>query len=219
MRNLRFARERWNTSVPACSCRWSLVAGRCRRGTALVEAVLALPLLAVILGLTWWVGWAMTNQQRVKAASHYAAWRGAYSGAPSSASLERVEFAGKGEVRNYTRSAGAAGTVNNLVDAAGLVSSGAAMVADQGPRLRFPRGSSIWLSGEFPTSVGLWNRYQGDIRGRAAREGVSWRYAQTNLRDAMVDIYFPHMESCMIGVPPPGGNMAMMVRQLYLYGW
>ena len=190
------------------------------RGTALVEAVLALPLLIVVLGLVWWVGWAMANQQRVKAAANYTAWRSVYDGgAPVPESLEKVEFVGKGEVRNYSRGGGPAGTLDELVDAAMLVSSDAAVVADRGPRVRFPKGSFVRLSGEFPTSVGLWNRYQGDIRGRAGREGVTWRWSEASLRESMVEVYFPAMETCLIGVRQPGDGMARMIRGLYWGGW
>ena len=169
----------------------------------------------------------MTNQQRVKAAAHYTAWRSVQPGGPSvtglggaKLALEPVEFARKGEVRQFSRDAGpAAATISELVDAAMLVSSDAAAVADRGPRARFPRGSFVRLSGEFPTSVGLWNRYQGDIRSRAGRDGLPWRRSEAGLGNTMVDLCFPAMESRMTGVQPPGDGMATVVRDLYTGGW
>ncbi|MFW6066153.1 MAG: TadE family protein, partial [Planctomycetota bacterium] len=44
-------------------------------GVALAETVMVIPLLALVLGLTFFFGWVMTNQQRVRQASRYAAWR------------------------------------------------------------------------------------------------------------------------------------------------
>ncbi|MCL2701713.1 MAG: pilus assembly protein [Phycisphaerae bacterium] len=192
---------------------------RQRRGTALVEAVLALPLLMVILGLVWWVGWAMTNQQRVKSAAHYAAWRGAYGDGVTEAEIERVEFVGKGTVREYTLGGGPRETIDELVDVAALASPQAAHLADRGPRARYRKGNFVRLSGEFPTSVGLWNRYQGDIRSRAGREGPTWRHRDAAIRDAILEMYFPELDTRMRSVPRPGDGMAEMVRDLYISGW
>ncbi len=46
-----------------------------RHGTAVIESIFCVPLIAIILGLTFFFGWAMRNQQRVIISDRYAVWR------------------------------------------------------------------------------------------------------------------------------------------------
>lgn len=46
-----------------------------RRGTAMVEFVMCIPLLALLIAGMFFLGWAMRNQQKVKISNRYAAWR------------------------------------------------------------------------------------------------------------------------------------------------
>ena len=205
------------------SCRLSLVTCRCRQGTALVEAVLAIPMLAGMLLLTWWAGWMMNNQMRVRAAANYEAWRGAYGGEVES--VEKMEFASRGTVRERLHTGGTSYTLetrNEFVEIAAGVSSQAAELADRGARQRFPAGSLVTMTADFPTTVGVWNSMQrslGDLQGRAGREGVTWRRGEASMRTPVVEMYLPELETLMQGIPEPGDGMAEMVRGLYRWGW
>jgi len=192
-----------------------------RRGTAMVETVMAIPLLAMILGLTWWVGWAMTNQQRVKASDRYTAWRANYGGGVTTDSLNTDFFQLKANpnTMDISYGVGANTTVTDYVNAAAQVSQGAAGLADSGPRQRYPQGRRVSVSAEFPTSIGLWNRYQGSITSSHSRDGVEWRYHQASLIVPVIDQYLPTIEAAMMGVHAPADGMAMMVRGLYGNGW
>jgi len=193
------------------------------RGTALVEAVLAIPMLAGLLLLIWWAGWMMNHQMRVRAAANYEAWRGAYGG--DAESVEKIEFASKGTVRERQHVGGTGRTWetrNEFVALAAGVSAQAAELADRGPRQMFPRGHWVTLSADFPTTVGLWNSMQrslGDLQGRAGREGLTWRRSEASMRTPVVEMYLSELETLMEGVPEPGDDMAKMVRELYRWGW
>jgi len=178
---------------------------------------MAIPLLAMILGLTWWVGWAMTNQQRVKASDRYTAWRTNYGGGVTNDSLNTDFFQLKANpnTMDISHGSGANTTVTDYVNAAAQVSQGAAGLADRGPRQRYPQGHWVSVSAEFPTSIGLWNRYQGNIKSSHSRDGVEWRYHQASLIVPVIDQYLPTIEAAMIGVHAPADGMAMMVQGLY----
>jgi len=193
---------------------------RRRRGTALVESVLAIPLLAGVLVLIWWVGWAMNNQQRVRSAANYEAWRGVHGGEVTG--IETVEFASRGVVRDVVRDGGPWGTRDEVVELAAVVGQDAAELADRGPRNRFPAGWMVTMTAEFPTSVSLWNRVQnsqGDMRVRTGRDGVTWRRGEAFMRTPIVEMYISELETRMESVPEPGDAMAQMVRNLYRGGW
>lgn len=189
------------------------------KGTALVEAVFAIPMLALILGLTWWVGWAMTNQQHVKAADRYTAWRSTYGGGVTTDSLNTDFYQRKANVQDISYGNGQAETVRDYCDLASRFSQAAGGLADGGPRQRFPRGTQVTVSADFPTSVGLWNRYQGAIHSEHFREGVEWRYGQAAINTTVLDQYMTSMDACLSGVQQPGDGMAQMVRTLYSNGW
>ena len=49
------------------------------RGTAMVEFVMCIPLLALLISGMFFFGWAMRNQQKVKVSDRYAVWRAVHN--------------------------------------------------------------------------------------------------------------------------------------------
>ena len=162
----------------------------------------------------------MNNQQQVRAAAHYESWRGVYGGEVEG--IAAVEFASRGVVRDVTRDGGTPATRDELVELASKVGQDAAELAERGPRQRFPAGSAVTVTAEFPTSVALWNRVQksqGDMRARTGRDGLTWRRREAFMRTPLMEMYLFPLETRMEAVPAPADGMAQMIRSLYRNGW
>jgi len=150
-----------------------------RRGTALVEFAMVIPLLALIISLTFFVGWARTNQQHVWAATRYAAWRPVRGGGSvRTDDLNLWFFADRAEDVSLRSDHGPDQTREELVAAAGDVSQRAYLLAEAGVLDRWPRSCLARTGAAFPTHLALWRRFQGVIGGSCRREGVEWRRGQ-----------------------------------------
>jgi hypothetical protein len=196
------------------------LAGRRRQGTSVMEMVLVIPLLATIIFLVWFLGWSMTNQQHVRISDRYAAWRYVHGGGVTRESLNDQFFGNKAvNIDIGYQSVEPNPTPEELVEAAGNVSPLAQSLADRSVGQRFPRGHRREVWAEFPSSVGLWQQFAGQISSASGREGVEWRHGEAQLNVSVTDQFLPDLESALSGVPAPGTDMATMIRQLYLGGW
>lgn len=149
---------------------------RRRRGTALVEMAMAIPLLATIIGLTFFFGWAMKNQLQVQTSSRYAAWRRVRtSGGVSRQHINALFFDERAENIDITSSAGPQATLQDLADEAGGMSARAHMLAEDTVVGGWPRGQAIEVAAGFPSDIDLWARFGGRIKSYHAREGHQWQ--------------------------------------------
>lgn len=191
---------------------------RQRRGTALLEFVMCLPLLALILTLTYFLGWAMRNQQRVWTADRYFTWRTAAGG--QSASLNEAFFSGQGQNVDPVMHDGPDGTLVEYVRTTEQYSPLAGVViGDMIDRRFVPRGLTGEVRSEFPTSVSLWNRLaEGQIRSRHSREGASWRRSDTRNYGPVIQNRFLYEFDERVN-DIPGSSIGQAMRMLYLHGW
>jgi len=153
---------------------------------------MAMPLLALVIVLTFFFGKAMTDQQRVKAAARYVAWReiasrepgrGAYDAADAVDEAEDAFFADRASGTAAGFGTGPLTPRRRLVEAAsdgwdefaGWPPAGA--LIEQCVPKPWSRGVRIGLSAEFPSEVAAWRRFTGAIRCAHARDGVQWRRA------------------------------------------
>ena len=211
---------------------------RRRRGTALVEAAMCIPLLAAVIVLTMFLGWAMMNQQSVKAAARYTSWRRVYGSwnrpenydpntpdDPNHPGLNHMFFRDRARSIHVERDSGHADELERLVAAAFDQGEDAGSFADGliiNPPLdhgRFPRArrARIWV--DFQHDMAAFRRYQGDIRSHHIRDGVEWRRRQADCRHVTREQFLYSLETVLQAVRPPGDGMGKMVRSLYRNGW
>ncbi len=147
-----------------------------RRGAALVEFAMAIPLLATVIALTFFFGYAMTNQQHVIASARHVAWDKVKGGAtPSSQELNTAFFDGKAGQSSVTLGTGPRDTLDALVRRAERRSLPAGELIAQCIGQPWPGGQSARVSADFPSSVPAWRKFTGAIQSRHVREGVEWR--------------------------------------------
>ena len=195
--------------------------GHRRRGTALVEFAMVIPLLAGIIGLTFFLGWTMTNQQHVWVSSRYAAWRQVRPGETvDSARLDSAFFEDRAADVGIERGLGQGETLAELIAAAGQMGQAAEQHAGMVVWNRCPRGQTATIAAEFPSDVGFWQRFSGAIRSYHARDGRQWRCAdnvtcEAELRDQFLlslDLMVEQLQSAEHG-------LGDRLRRTYLEPW
>lgn len=219
-----------------------------RRGLALVETAMAIPLLATILVGTMFLGWAMMNQQQVKASARYVSWRHANRGwaytdpgpapnadpnaadptdidDPNHPGLNRLFFRDRAVDIDVWRGGGQNDEVEDLVTAAGAQS---AYASDFANRLLvnpypdhgvFPRAQAARVGAEFGTDVAAFRKYTGSIRGYHIRDGVEWRRNEAGCRYVTRKQFLDNLDQVLTSVPDPGTEMGKMIRGTYVNGW
>jgi len=215
---------------------------RRRRGSALIETAMAVPLLATILVGTMFLGWAMMNQQQVKASARYVSWRHANRGwadpnvdpgdpnlanvdDPDHPGLNHLFFRDTAVDIDVWRGGGQNDEVEEFVNAAGAQSTYARDFAD---RLMvnpypdhgvFPRAQAARVATRFGTDVEAFQKYTGSIRSYHIRDGVEWRRREAGCRYVTRKQFLDNLDQVLIAVPEPGAGMALMIRGTYVNGW
>ena len=186
----------------------------------MMEAVLCIPLIATVLGLTFFFGWAMRNQQRVIISDRYAVWRRVVAGdAVGGGRLDRDFFAGQAGGVAVDFGGGPDGTLEDYVSMVGQRSAAVEALAQRLVLERFPRSHSAEVSAWFPTDVGLWKRFTGAIERRHVREGVEWRNQEAALEPQVRDQFFIPLDSALLSIPAPGTGLGLAFQNLYLRRW
>ncbi len=179
-----------------------------RRGAVMIEFALVLPFLALIIGLTFFFGWSMVNQQHVRSAHRYLVWRDFYGwddpNRPNANPLTREEtlnrdfFAGGANPLSLHGSHSVTpDAIEGLLNAAGSGSSDAYDLAVDSVQNRFPHGLRASVHADFPTTVALWQRFTGTIEGRHDREGRCWRRHEVNYLEALRDLFLTDFDNAV----------------------
>ena len=206
---------------------------RTHRGTAMVEMIMVIPLLATIIGVTYFFGWSWLNQQQVRVVDRYLAWRSVYGGGtPTQETLNSNFFDGRATVNSGNSidiqsgrsvildpSSTVLQTSQDFLDKVGASDQSAGGLATELLNQPWPGGHAAIVNAQFPSSIGLWNQYQGSITSRSGREGDEWRYRQATQNRVIADYYFENLNSTMDGVGDPASPMAQMIKRLYEQGW
>jgi hypothetical protein len=193
-----------------------------RRGTALLEFVWITPLLALVLGLTFFFGWSMMNKQRVKMAGRYVTWRRVHGwtgeqGEPNS--VNEMFFWERGRGIDIRRGSGPDATLEDYVDSVAMVGAEAAILAEDAALDRWPRGRSTRLGAAFATDVGFYQRFEGALWTGCAREGVGWRRGQASYGRSVRELYLRDLDASLEAVAAPGTGLAGEIQHLYTGGW
>ena len=200
---------------------------------------MCIPLLMVIIVTTMFFGWAMMNQQGVKAASRYAAWRHVYTSRyepgyrPDDPNniydadhpyLDAHVLRGEGSNINIDGGSGPTDEFEELADTAGQYSGDAGDLASELLIHRtyyhgFQRARRAEVSSDFTSEVEAFRRFQGSIHSHHIRDGVEWRRHQAELRRAIREQFLLPLHDALESVPSPGDGMARMIEGLYKHGW
>ncbi len=191
-----------------------------RRGAAMVEFVMILPLLALVWSLTWFFGWELVNKEHVRMSNRWAVWRTVRgAGEPVPQQLSDNFFKDKAINVGMTTGSGPDKTLQALVTEAGKISQPAQMWTQSLVIDRFPHGFTANVTAEFPTTNTAWSRFTGAITGMHGRDGVEWRRAQARCEDALQQEFLDSLDSTLENISSPGDTLASEFRNLYRGGW
>ena len=202
---------------------------------------MCLPLLAFLLVMTMFFGWAMMNQQNVKAASRYVAWENAYS----------LAFSGNGQDANHVEdwTDANSATLNGMffrgeATSASVVHHGAtddeydqwisdaygkstyagdfanALILNPPPgyaHFNHTAGDDIWAT--FSNNVEAFRQFSGDIHGVHVRGGTEWRKSEAECSNVTRIQFLQSLETQLNAIPAPGASMAEMIKGTYHNGW
>jgi hypothetical protein len=194
---------------------------RCK-GTALIEFVMTIPLLALVVVATFFLGWAVVNRHAVAQASRYSSWH-AVRGGSSTADLDENFYANRTQTTSVGRDGGQIENLEAYVDRVGSYDANAGVVAEAcilGDSRRWPRGRAAEVVTDFDSSVAAWERWaDGSIRARHSRDGVEWRNRQIDPNQALADHFLTGLDDALSNVPPDGQGLANIMRSLYMSRW
>lgn len=187
-----------------------------RPGTAMVEFVLTVPLLASVLGLTFFFGWVMMHKHQVVVADRYAAWSRVEAGAwPGTDDLNIRCFAGEADGVYLDTLEGVTETVDELVGLSAARSPRTGALADRLLDEWFPGGQRAQVGASWNTSQPLWQQFVGRIKHQHGREGITWRRDEVSPWNTLRDEYYSDMDTSL----KSKGNMGQMIQGLYLAHW
>jgi len=200
---------------------------------------MCIPILAAVIVLTAFLGWAMMNQQDVKSAARYTAWRGVYGGWPDAdgnanspddpnhPGLNVLFFREKASSIRVDGWGGGGGTeeFEQFITAAGAYSDYAGSFADQllmNPppdrgHFQHARHAHVWA--EFDSDLEAFRKYHGAIHARHIRDGVEWRRNQASCRHIVRLDFLQSLDDVLLNVASPGETMGEMMASTYRHGW
>jgi hypothetical protein len=190
-----------------------------QRGTAMTEFVLALPVLAFILGLLLFLGWSLMRQQHVVAAGRYALWRQMEGGACDAATVNQrllgnaarsVDMTGgtfPGDAMKLWVAAGAQNQVGTLADTLFIHVP------------HWPSGEQIRLDVHYSPPTWLGRKFGNDFTIRYARDGVPWARGEAQPWSVLTEQYYQDLDDQLSGVPADGQPVATILRDMYGRPW
>jgi hypothetical protein len=192
---------------------------RGRRGSALLELIMVIPLLATLLSLTYFFGGALTNQQHVKVCDRYLCWKKVYGagGAPTPPGLNNLVFDGRAGSIGGSGGTGPIETLEDMVADVGRYSPRAEQLANDAVMDHWPRSHARTVSATFPTDVDFWQRFNGPIKHRHSREGVEWVRGQVSYLEPIRDQFLSELDDTVSGISD--GTLQRNLRSLYLKRW
>ena len=203
----------------------SLRRHRARRGSALIEFVFSVPLFATVLALTFFFGYAMMNQQRVRSSDRYAVWRSVYGWEHRDPnSIDQKFFGGQAEGVEVHHHGGSNTARKELAQEASSYSADAGEFTDHLVSERFPHGKWKRVRAAFPTDVPLWEPFNGKIENHHARDAVEWRRrnadgSHTSISYTVRESYLRDLMETLDGVATPGDALANEIESIIRHGW
>lgn len=190
-----------------------------RRGAVLIEFILLVPLIGLIITLTYFFGYAMRNQQRVKVAARYHVWRHLerhFNDEPIPEYREAFYYnLTDGGTHGWGQ--GPAESLEDLVEATSDYNEDAHDLAEDLVMDHFPRGRAGGASAEFPARI-RWDRYTGGaMHGRHTRDGLAWRRGQTPYLEPIRDLFLQDLDDEIMAIDH--AQLRANIRAMYLKQW
>jgi len=197
---------------------------------------MVIPVMALIIGLTFFFGWSMDNQQHVKISDRYATWRELLNRADwardpnyanrepevTSGTLNDLFFSQRASQVTIDRNNGPSETLRGLVDYVGTGSGRAEAFAQTMVMDLWPRGLSTEVGADVPATVSLWQQLglTGPIKAQHGRDGLQWRLREAHSPwDPLRDQFLLPLDSVLTTIPVPGDLWGRTMRGLYASGW
>ncbi len=187
----------------------------------LIELTLAIPILAGVIALTFFFGFAMVNQQHVIVAARYSAWS-EVAGADSA----RMDELDERNVMFFNLQAGSTDfdsenrrhdTLDDLVDEASMESADAGELIARCVPGAWPRGRWTNVSAEFPTDVAAFAAISGAIERSHFRDGLQWRRGEVSYLSTIRDTFLPGLDAEIDQIPD--ADLRDRLGRLYLQRW
>jgi hypothetical protein len=177
--------------------------------------IFCIPLIALIMSLTYFFGWALTNQQHILSAARYAAWADVVSDTGvTEGTLNALFLRQTGKNLQVLRDQGPQGVRQDLASTASQANQQLGAYASNLLLQSFPGESSVDVAVEFYPQKGFWSRFTGEMHGRTAREGVPWRITEVGCEDCLTDAFLDSLDAIL-----PANTAGNRIRQLYRASW
>ena len=181
------------------------------------------PFLGMLLGLIFFFGFALTNQQNVKACARYLCWRnvrGARGLARDGQTWRQVlngrMFDDKAAGISTSSKRGPGETLEGLVEKVGELSRRSETLAREATD-GWPKSRSQKSSARFPTDVTLWEWFKGSIGKRHVREGNEWHRGKVSYLEPIRSQFLSSLDQAVLGIPD--GTLQNNIRKLYTKRW
>ena len=193
-----------------------------RKGTALLEFVMSIPLLATVIAGTFFFGWVMRNHQRVRIASRHAAWSQVYESAETanSGDVDDLFFDTRGEGTSVEGEGFAGSALEEYVTAVQTRDEDAGrvveeMITEADP----PAARREIVESNFETNNELWRKLaKGAIRMEHSRGGRTWRRPEWSPLSKVTTETL--LEECdAMADAPSDSKVESALRLLYEGGW
>ncbi len=211
-----------------------------RRGSAMSEMVLALPLILLVLSLLFYLGRGVVRVQRAQVMDRYESWRiiasspgPQHDNSTNNAHMNQLFFGDRAAAIDYQGRWGfPIQATEQWIEIAGQYSNGAADLAEQQVS-RGSSGVSVVFTTEHSTSNRLWSRFEGPIRHRHTRFGNDWAYVNgwrvdadnqwepagpygPNLLQSVHTVHIQPADDALIDLAEQNNVLARAIRNLYL---
>lgn len=202
--------------------------GAARRGTSTIEMVIVLPVVMLVLGLTFFFGRAWANRLHVLAADRYAAWKQVQTNVfTDSATLNSMFCNSKASPLNSDLPAEQSESTDDLISAAG---GGRAGALAQQSITQYPEGRKGSVSAAFPDGVKLWQTIglTGPISNSHCRDGVPWRHDEADCLPALKSQFLAPLDAALAAIPAPAPDprdpnrtlsFGQVLQALYVAKW
>jgi hypothetical protein len=187
----------------------------------MVEFVLCIPFFALLIAGIFFLGWAMRNQQKVRTADRYAAWRSVHDRTWSNNDLnmegqiDGLFFADQGIGVDHSENGGPTDTREDYQVEAGMRGPETGEFCEDA-LTHLSQGRRARVSSDFE-SDSIYKFASGAIESSHVRDGRSWRYHEGSIRESVRDLYLEGLEDAVDNIHD--GTMRRSVHTLYYYGW
>lgn len=185
-----------------------------------------MPVLAMVIALTFLSGYAMSNKQHVEAAGRYVAWARSYGQpAPTAEELNTMFFGMKADGIEIRQDQGPRDTLDDLIAEADSAYSSAGVLMDRTIDGAETPSREVTISAEFPSSITAWQRFIAPRSARLVRDTGQWQRGELSYLGPIREQFLGDLDAVVQDIQGPGGNQTPIdqlkdaLRRLYSQRW